>query len=343
MWRTFRNILLVVLVVVLGVAIYYYAQYRKAGVPADLPQSVYVTIPTNSTFEAVVDTLQQHRLIGNEQVFRFLANRMSYNRDKMRAGRYRIDAGWTPIKLIRTLRNGPQAPVEVVLTTEREPVNVAAKAARFIEADSTAIADLLLSDAFVDSLGYTRESLMSLFIPNTYEFYWNTTARGFVERMVKEHDRFWTPERLAQAKAKGLSTNKVYTLASIVEKETLLAEERRRMAGVYLNRLKKNMLLQADPTSVFATRDFETSRVTNYHTEFDSPYNTYRYPGLPPGPIAMASISSLEAVLRAEDHEYIYFCAAGDGSSRHNFAETYNQHLQNIKIYKQNLRDRGLL
>ena len=342
MLRKFRNVFLLLIALLIIVGGYFYIQYQKAGVPSDLSQSVYITIPTGSDYEAVLDILHRDNLIGDETIFNTLANRMSYRKDPMRPGRFRIDAGWTAIKLVRHLRSGKQAPIEVVLTNEREPLNVAAKAARFLEADSSSISALLLNEKYLDSIGFTKETLMSIFIPNTYEFFWNTNPRAFVDRMLKEHDKFWTTVRKNQAEAKGLNQAEVYTLASIVEKETRFNEEKQRMAGVYLNRLKKNMLLQADPTSVFATRDFNTRRVLKYHTKFDSPYNTYKYPGLPPGPIAMASIASLEAVLRAEEHEYIYFCAAGDGTSRHNFAETYKQHLQNAKIYKKNLRKRGL-
>jgi UPF0755 protein len=222
-------------------------------------------------------------------------------------------------------------------------MNVAAKAARFIEPDSLAIVTLLQDEAYLDSIGYSRETLQSIFIPNTYQFFWNTSPRGFVERMLKEHDRFWSKNRRrAKAERLGLTPEEVYTLASIIEKETLNNDEKKRMAGVYLNRLQRGMLLQADPTAVFATRDFDTPRVLYYHTEFDSPYNTYRYPGLPPGPIAMASIASIDGVLNAEDHDYIFFCARGDGSGYHNFAETMAGHSRNIRVYQENLRKRGL-
>ncbi len=164
-----------------------------------------------------------------------------------------------------------------------------------------------------------------------------------MERMVKEHDNFWEQkDRKAKAEALGLTPKEVYILASIVEKETLRADEKQRMAGVYYNRLDIGMRLQADPTVVFATRDFETPIVTHRHLEFDSPYNTYRYAGLPPGPITMSSISSIDAVLNKEDHDYIYFCAKGDGSGYHAFAKSLEQHNQNAARYRANLRQRGL-
>lgn len=160
--------------------------------------------------------------------------------------------------------------------------------------------------------------------------------------MIKEHDKFWAKNnRKEKADAMERSPEEVYALASIVEKETNNISERPRMAGVYLNRLRIGMPLQADPTSVFATKDFTTKRVTDYHTTFDSPYNTYMYRGLPPGPIAMSSIASIDAVLNSEDHKYLYFCAVGDGSGSHNFAKTLTQHNQNAAIYRSNLKKRG--
>ena len=177
---------------------------------------------------------------------------------------------------------------------------------------------------------------MTLFIPNTYEFYWNTSPEEFVRRMRIEHERFWYRSRRKQAEALDLSFAEVYTLASIIERETRQDSEKERMAGVYYNRLQQNMLLQADPTAVFASRDFNTRRVTNRHLRVNSPYNTYRYKGLPPGPITMASIASIEAVLNLEEHDLLFFCARGDGSGLHNFAATLQEHKANAALYRKN-------
>ncbi|MCB0609832.1 MAG: endolytic transglycosylase MltG [Lewinellaceae bacterium] len=336
------SLLILLAALILGGAYLYYRFVASSAVP---PRSepYYVEIPTGSDFEEVVKLLKDGGMIKDEGVFRWLADKMQYQKDPMRSGRFRIEPGWSMIDLIRHLRNGKQDPVQVVLTTEREPENVAAKAARFIEPDSLELAALFKDIPYIQSLGYTPETLMSLFIPNTYEFYWNTRPREFVDRMVKEHKKFWDQDRRKEkAAALGLTPAEVYTLASIVEKETLQNSEKKRMAGVYLNRLKLGMPLQADPTCVFATRDFNTKRVTDYHTKFDSPYNTYLYKGLPPGPIAMASISSLDAVLNAEQHDYIFFCAKGDGSGLHSFAKTLAAHNKNVEIYRENLRKQGL-
>lgn len=326
----------------LGIGLFFYNELAlKPTVPKDIADPV-VLIPSGSSYDDVVAMLRDRKMLGNEKIFHALAERMSFKKEPMRAGRFEVRPGWSMIDLIRHLRNGKQAPVNVVLTNQRLTENVAAKVARFIEPDSAAIWAVFQDLEILSELGYTPETLMSLFIPNTYQLFWTSTPKEFLERMEAEHNKFWNDTRRAKAEALGLSPAEVYTLASIVEKETLQDAEKTRMAGVYLNRLKQDMRLQADPTSVFARRDFNTRRVTDYHTKFDSPYNTYVYKGLPPGPIAMSSISSIDAVLGAENHDYLYFCAIGDGTGFHNFARTLAAHKRNAQTYRDNLRKRGL-
>ncbi len=337
-----RTGLAILLAVIIAGGIFVYSKIFGGGVPLHL-KDYYVLIPSGATYDQVLDSLTQKGFIKNEQIFTTLAERMNYKRDPMRSGRFELKPGWSMIHVIRHLRGGAQAPVKVVLTNERLVENVAAKAARFIEPDSATILTLLQDESYLESIGYNRDNVMSLFIPNTYEMYWNSTPRQFVERMIKEREAFWSKEnRRQKADALGLTPEEVYALASIVEKETNQNSEKARIAGVYLNRIWLDMPLQADPTAVFARRDFDTKRVTEYHTQFDSPYNTYMYKGIPPGPICMASISSIDAVLNYETHNYIFFCAIGDDSGLHAFAETLDQHNQNIARYVRNLRARGL-
>ncbi len=332
----------VMLLGLLGVFFLWRFILGATAVPKELEDPILL-IPAEANFNQVVDSLKSKGCIPREQLFTTLADYMKYPRMPMRSGRFALDPGMGYIELIRHLRNGPQAPVKVILTNERLPENIAGKAARYLEADSISIFQTMSDPEVLRSLGVTKESLISLFIPNTYELYWNTSPKEFLLRMQREQEKFWTAkDRQAKADKLGLDRNEVYTLASIVEKETLRNEEKTRMAGVYLNRLRIGMLLQADPTAVFATRDFDTPRVTDYHTLFDSPYNTYKYAGLPPGPISMASISSIDAVLNAEKHDYLFFCAVGDGTGFHNFAKTLSQHNQNAARYRANLRKRGL-
>lgn len=343
MTRLIRTLFIMGSLIIVALGFYLYQSFYKKPVVTQELEDPYIQIPTGATYEQVKDLLKEKGVQIKDITFDKTADYMNYIKDPMRSGRYKIEKGWTMVELIRHLRSGKQAPVNVVLTNERLIEDVAGKAAKYLEPDSLDILQALKDPAVLEEIGYTNESLMSLFIPNTYELYWNTTPRQFVERMVREHKLFWNREnRLNKAKKLDMTTNEVYTLASIVEKETLRNEERKRMAGVYLNRLEQGMRLQADPTAVFATRDFDTPRVTNYHTQFDSPYNTYMYAGLPPGPISMASIGSIDAVLNAESHDYLYFCAVGDGSGMHNFARTLAQHNRNAQIYRDNLRRRGL-
>lgn len=312
--------------------------FIKSNVPADL-SSEYVMIPTGSGLEEVVTILKNNHFIIDEASFRRTASQMDY---KGRAGRFKIKSGWSNYHLVRQLRSGKQSPVKVILVNERLPEDIAGKVAGVIEADSLSILTLLKDRVFLDSLGYTPETAISMFIPNTYELFWNTSARRFLARMQRENESFWqNDDRLENAEKKGLTKEEIYTLASIVERETNDRNEMPRIAGLYLNRLRVGMPLQADPTLVFASRDWESRSLSKYKI-LDSPYNTYRYPGLPPGPISMASIVVIDAVLNADDHDYLYMCAIGDGSGKHSFAATYNAHLVNIRRYKQNLIQRGL-
>ncbi|KAA3638697.1 MAG: endolytic transglycosylase MltG [Bacteroidetes bacterium] len=328
----------VALIAAVVLAIFFYNKFIGGPVVPEGMDNYIVEIPSHSEYEEVIALLNAKGLIQNEEVFNRLAERMNYKKSPMRSGRYEISPGWNTIDLIRHLRGGKQAPVNVVINNSRLPEEVAGKAAVAIEADSVSINALFTDQEYLKKIGYTKETLMSLFIPNTYEFFWNTSPEAFIDRMIKEHDRFWGKKgRLKKAKSLEMTPEEVYTLASIVERETLQSSEKERMAGVYLNRLKQGIRLQADPTAVFATRDFDTHRVLNRHINFDSPYNTYMYAGLPPGPISMASIESIDAVLNAEQHDYIFFCARGDGSGFHNFAKTLQGHNRNKRIYKKNL------
>ena len=340
-----RGMIALVLMLILAVGAYFAWQPLKAiyfsGVPKGTEKS-YLHIPTGSSFDQVVALLKDNHFIEEEASFRWLAEQMKYKRDTMKAGRFEIQPGWSNRDLISSLRLGKQAPVKVILNNERLPEEVAGKVSRFIEADSLSLLTTFRDSGFLAEIGYNPETLMSIFIPNTYEMYWNTDARGFVRKMLKEHDAFWDKnDRRAKIKAMNLTEEEAYTLASIVERESNSQAERPTIAGVYLNRLKIGMRLQADPTSVFATRDFAAHRVTEYHTSFDSPYNTYIYKGLPPGPISMASISSLEAVINPQQHDYLYFCAKPDDSGTHAFAVTYAAHLVNAGRFQVWLRQRG--
>ncbi len=322
-----------------------YEKYSAVSTP-NVPEKLannFLEIPTGSDYQEVKNLLIQNGMLIDTAGFDWVAEKMNYRKNKMRSGRFEIQPGWSNRALIQHLRGGKQSPVKVVLNNERLLEEVAGKVARFIEADSLELITAFNDQQLVKKLGLNRETLMTLFIPNTYEFFWNQNANDFLERMKKEHEKFWSKnDRKAKAKKQNLSPEEVYTLASIVERESLQNSERPRIAGAYLNRIKRGIKLQADPTVVFATGKFDLRRVLNKHLEFDSPYNTYMYAGLPPGPISMSSISSIDAVLSPESHDYIFFCAKGDGSGTHSFAKTMAGHSQNIAVYKRNLKKRGL-
>lgn len=340
-----KKLLILILVLALlggGIAFQKYQEVFAPNVPAQL-EDPYVFIPSGSNYEEVVNILNRQKILIDQSSFDWLAERMKYKKTEMRAGKFKVSPGWSNRQLISHLRGGKQSTVKVVLNNERLIDEVAGKAARFIETDSLSLLKLLTDEAFLNSKGYSRETIMTLFIPNTYDFFWNTTPIQFFERMEKENKNFWSKNhRLDKAKELGMTKGEVYTLASIVERESNKKSERPTVAGLYLNRLKKGILLQADPTVVFANKDFGLRRVLNKHLEFDSPYNTYLYPGLPPGPISMASINSIESVLEAEKHDYIFMCAKPGEIGYHAFAKTLAGHSSNAKKYHRWLNQQGI-
>ena len=339
----FKKIFLLLLLFGAGLLGWLYYEAMVKPVVPEGDEQLTVTIPSGTNYEAALDSLATLGISLNRMIFDPLAERMNWKREEMRAGRFSIDPGMSAVQLLRRLRGGEQQTVKVVLTTEREPMNVAAKAARFLETDSLSIVRLFQDEAYLKSIGYTPETLQTLFIPNTYELYWNASPKAFVERMIKEHKRFWdTDNRREKAKAKGLTPAEVYTLASIVYSESLAQSEQPRIAGLYLNRLKQGIKLQSDPTAVFATRAFGISRVLYEHIETEHPYNTYTNYGLPPGPITMPNVSAIDAVLNPEVHDYIFMCAKGDNSGLHNFASSAAGHARNKAVYVANLKARGL-
>ncbi len=312
-----------------------YLYLFKANVPSEIKQG-FVKIPTNSSFDDLVNQLLTEGVITDETDFRLWADWSDYQ--TVRPGRFRIEAGWSSYELIKNIHKGEQSPVKVVLNNERTPEQVAGKVARFLERDSLTFLQTFNDKAMLDSMGITRETLMCVFLPNTYEFFWNTEPRKFLERMAKEYKKFWTTERKARAAAQGLNPEQAITMASIVDGETTRKDEIPKVAGAYLNRLKQNMKLQADPTVQFALMEIEHTpsfrRLRNVDYQVAHPYNTYMHEGLPPGPICMPSPASVEAVLHPESHPYIFFVAKPDNSGYHNYAETYEQHLVNVRIYQ---------
>jgi UPF0755 protein len=302
-----------------------------------------IFVPTGSTFEGLTRLLTAQKIINDEKGFRDVAKWMKFSDLNVKAGKYILNSGMSNRQLISLVRSGKQTPVMVTINQVRKVEEVGKKIADQLEPDSAAFATWIMNPSFLKENGYTKENILSLFIPNTYEMYWNSSPEVIAKRMKKEHQNFWSKNnRLDKAEKWGLSPHEVYTLASILERESQSLSERPTIAGLYLNRLERGIPLQADPTVVFAVGDFTLRRVLNKHLEIDSPYNTYRFAGLPPGPICMPSISSLDAVLNAEKHRYLYMCARPDNSGLHSFAETLSAHNVNANRYRRWLNQRGI-
>lgn len=328
--------ILLVIAILAGYWLYNRAVKPNVTTPGKKDFSLY--IPTGADFEQVKDSLYTNHLIHDRSAFEWIADKKDYP-DAVKPGRYILKEGMNNNQLVNLLRGGLQTPVKVTFNNMRDVKMLAGRIGSQIEADSASIADYLGNAQTLEQLGFNAQTIPAMFLPNTYEFYWNTNAEKFVEKMKGEYDKFWNDERLELAKKKGLSPVQVSILASIVNKETNKTDEMARIAGVYLNRLRGGWLLQADPTLVFAVGDFELKRVLNVHKEVESPYNTYKYAGLPPGPICIPSLESINAVLHAEKHNYYYFCAKEDFSGYHNFAKTLAEHNRNAQRYQRALNN----
>lgn len=262
--------------------------------------------------------------------------------DPIHPGAYRFGQSDNCLTVYRRLKSGAQTPVNLTLPSVRTVGKLLKTVSHQLMTDSSNLARLLMDSTYCAQIGYSTETLPCLFIPNTYEVYWTMTPEAFVKRMQKEHDRFWNEERKAKAQSIGLTPEEVATLASIVEEETANNAEKPMVAGLYINRLHADMPLQADPTVKFALQDFGLRRILHTHLETDSPYNTYKHTGLPPGPIRIPSIQGIESVLNYTRHNYLYMCAKEDFSGTHNFAATFSQHLANARKYQQELNRRKI-
>ena len=316
---------------------HYYQNFFQPNVTTGDQPTAYIYIHTGADFPAVKNLLSGHHYLRDLKSFEWVAQKKKYDM-KVRPGRYKICYGMNNNELVNLLRSGKQEPVRVILQNVRTPEELAGKIASQIEGDSISILNLLRDPDYLWEFGAGPATIFTLFIPNTYEFLWNTTADQFIRRMYKERQKFWNDERLTQMSQEGLDIPGVITLASILEKETAKNTEKPVIAGVYLNRIRKSWPLQADPTLIFAWNDYTIKRVLNKHKEINSPYNTYKYTGLPPGPICLPSVSSIDAVLNYEKHGYMYLCAKDDLSGYHNFAVTLAEHNRNAERYQAALK-----
>lgn len=304
-------------------------------------ESQYVYIDDDDNIDSVYTKLEPvtsgHAMIG----FRTLVAVSSYP-DNIRSGRYEIEKGNGALAVFRKMKNGLQASVKLTIPMVRTIDRLAGAVSKKLMIDSVALYRALTDTATCKKYGYTPETIICMFIPNTYDFYWNISLDNFLDKMNKESDRFWDFEKTQKAEAMKLTKEEVMTLASIVDEETANDAEKPMIAGMYYNRLKTGMPLQADPTIKFALKDFDIRRIYNNMLNVKSPYNTYRNTGLPPGPIRVPSVAGINAVLDHVHHDYLYMCAKEDFSGTHNFARTYQEHLENAAKYSEALNKRGI-
>jgi len=330
--------LALVLVVLAGTGINYYLKYFQPNVTGNKD---YLFIPTGSDFKDVYSIISSENLVKDSLSFLNAAQNMDYP-VKVKPGRYRLTKDMSNRSLINMLKAGNQEPVKISFQNVRLKHTLAGMISKKIESDSSSISQLLDSAAFIEKYGFNTDNVYTMFIPNSYEVYWNSNPEKFFLRMYDEYMKFWNADRKAKAAAINLSQSEVSILASIVDSEALNDSEMPRIAGLYMNRLKKGMRLEADPTVIFAANDFTIRRVLNKHLRINSPYNTYLNTGLPPGPITMPSINAIDAVLNYEKHDYIYMCAKEDFSGYHNYASNLTVHLQNARKFQEALNMRNI-
>lgn len=316
-----------------------YTKFIKAN--ANVTQKTYLYIPTGASFNQVKDSIAKHNLLIDSNSFYSLATDRAYQ-NKIKSGKYPFKKGMNNREILNMLIAGNQEAVNISFRNVRLKNNLAAMVSKKLEFDSTALVALLDSTEFLKSYGFNSDNIYTMFIPNSYEMYWNITAQDFFTRMNKEYQKFWDSTRLKKASDLKLTPQEVTILASIVDSEALLDKEMPTIAGLYLNRLNNGIKLEADPTVIFANNDFTIRRVLNKHLSKDSPYNTYKNLGLPPGPITMPSINAIDAVLSPAKHNYIYMCAKEDFSGYHNFSASLAEHLANARKFQNALNQRNI-
>jgi UPF0755 protein len=329
--KSYLTLYIVIVYVIIYSAYAGYRIFYTEKIDARHKTSLY--IPSNSTLEEAVDSLLSAKIIKNPD--KFLKHIRLSEYSTVKGGHYVVRKNMTYRELIAMLCLGKQMPVNVVISGAiRTKYRLASILSKQIEADSVSLLRVFDDSIFLKELGFTPYNSILLFMPNTYNIYWNRDVKYLFKDMKKEYDKFWTSSRVDKLKSLGLTKDEVMILASIIIEESSKYDEMPDIAGVYINRLRKKMPLQADPTVKYALNDFSIRRVLTVHTEFDSPYNTYKYSGLPPGPICIPDKRAVDAVLNYNKHEYLYFCAKDDFSGYHVFAKTLQQHNQNANAYR---------
>lgn len=300
----------------------------------------HINIDTDDNIDSVVTKLSKVATKHSTAAFKMLSSLRGYDK-RIRTGRYTL-GNKGAFTTFRDFAGGRQTPLMLTIPSVRTKERLAEELSERMMFSQENLLNALNDSATCQHYGYTPETILCMFIPNTYDVYWDTTLESFLDRMKKECGKFWTQIRRGKAKAIGMTEEEIVTLASIVDEETANNAEKPMVAGMYINRLREGMLLQADPTVKFALKRFELKRIYHDMLTIDSPYNTYKYKGLPPGPIRIPSISGIDAVLDYTHHDYLYMCAKEDFSGTHNFAKTYEDHKLNAQKYAKALNERGI-
>ena len=329
-----KSIIIAICVVAIGIYYMFFTGMSRSG------EETYLYIDSDDNVDSVYQKLSPITTKHSLWAFKQLARYKSYG-DHIKTGRYQIGSHGA-LQTFRYVRNGIQAPVNVTINSVRTTERLAKDISKKLMMSRDELYKALNDSATCAEYGYTPKTIIAMFIPNTYDFYWNISVKTLLERMKRENEKFWTFERLEKAKNADLSPIEVVTLASIVDEETANVDEMPMIAGMYINRLRIDMPLQADPTVKFANGDFEARRIYNSMLRVDNPYNTYKYKGLPPGPIRLPSLQAVDAVLNFVHHDYLYMCAKEDFSGTNNFAKTYSEHQQNAAKYAKALNERGI-
>ncbi len=313
---------------------YYSYIFAPNVINANNKNFLYIT--TGSDYEDVLVALEDGGFVNDINSFKWVADKKSYS-NNIKPGRYLLKNDWSNNDVVNTLRSGNQTAIKVTFNNIRTMRELAGAISQYLECDSAALLEALNNEDNYKTLGFTKETAPAMFIPNTYELWWNTSPENFIKRMHKEYNKFWTDTRKQKAKEIGLTPSEVSTLAAIVDEETVKSDEKPKVAGLYINRLNKNIRLQADPTVKYAIGDFGVQRILTKDLKTESPYNTYLHAGLPPGPIRVPSVEGIEAVLNYAKHNYLYMCAKEDFSGYHNFATTLKQHNINARKFQRAL------
>ena len=332
-----KRLVIFLILSVLGISFTFYGYQILYTPNVLLEQSPRVLIiPEDATFKSLQKQLHDGEYVNDLVSFSFLARLMDYDK-AIKPGRYVLQGDMNNLSAIRLLRSGNQVPVNITFNNIRTLDELADKITKNLIISPAEFTAALQKFVAANPYGFTRDNVIAIFIPNTYQVYYNLTAEELIERMYFEYDKFWNEVRKEKAKEAGLTPIEVSILASIVQAETIKKDEAPVIAGLYINRLKKGIPLQADPTLKFALGDFTIKRILNVHKEVESPYNTYKHAGLPPGPINMPEIHSLEAVLDYTKSDYYYMCAKEDFSGYHNFSNSHQEHIRNAARYQQAL------